>query len=369
MRKAFKYRIWANKGQETKLESLFDSARFLYNCALEHRIGCWKQWKKSINYYDQANSLKEIRDFDEGIAQLNFSTSQDILRRLDKAFQAFFRRIKTGDTPGFPRFKGKDRFDSITFPAYGDGVKLKRKKLYIQNIGQVRLRLHRELEGSIKTVTIKREAGHFYAVFSCADVTAKILPISDTQVGIDVGIKSLAVLSTGEIIDNPKHLKQSESQLKELQSQHSKKRTRRTKKKLNRLHAKVGNQRKDFLHKLSRQIVDRFGFIFVEALNTKRMASGENSTLNKYIHDAAWSFFFNCLSYKAEEAGRKLIKVNPKNTTQICSQCGLLVQKDLSVRVHKCSCGLKIDRDLNAALNILGLGRSLCSKQEAVCFS
>jgi len=367
MRKAFKYRLWTNKGQETKLESLFDSARFLYNCALEHRIVCWKQWKKSINYYDQANSLKEIRSFDDGIAQLNFSASQDILRRLDKAFQAFFRRIKTVEKPGFPRFKGRDRFDSITFPCYGDGVKLKGTKLYLQNIGQVRLRLHRELEGKIKTVTIKREAGHFYAVFSCDDVIPEVLPVSDSEVGIDVGIKSLAVLSTGEIIDNPKHLKQSESKLKELQSQHSKKRTRKTRKKLVRLHTKVSNQRKDFLHKLSRQIVDRFGFIFVETLNTKRMASGENSTLNKYIHDAAWSFFFNCLSYKAEEAGRKLIKVNPRNTTQICSHCGLIVPKDLSVRVHDCSCGLKIDRDLNAALNILKLGRSFCSKQEAVC--
>ena len=334
MRKAFKYRLWTKKGHEKALESLFDSARFLYNCALEHRVVCWKQSRKSINYYDQANSLKEIRGFDEGLARLNCSASQDILRRLDKSFRAFFGRIKKGDTAGFPRFKGKDRFDSITFPSYGDGVRLKGKRLYIQNVGQVRIRLHREIEGKIKTVAIKREAGHFYAVFSCDEVEPKPLPVSSKEIGIDVGIKSLAVLSNGEVIDNPKHLKRSESKLKELQRKHSAKRTRKTRKKLTSLHARVGNQRKDFLHKLSRDLINRFGFICIEDLKPKNMVKGNLPVLNKYINDAAWSTFSNLLSYKAEEAGRKLVRVNPRNTTQMCSNCGQIVQKDLSVRVH-----------------------------------
>jgi putative transposase len=366
MIKAFKYRLFTNKTQETKLGNLFDSARFLYNNALEHRVVCWKQWRKSVNYYDQANTLKEIRSFDEGIAQLNYSASQDILRRLDKAFQAFFRRIQIGDTPGFPRFKGRDRFNSITFPAYGDGIKLKNGKLYIQNVGTVRIKLHRNLEGKIKTVAIRRQNGHFYAAFSCDEAETQPLAPCANEIGIDVGIKSLAVLSNGEIIDNPKHLKQSEDKLKEIQQQHSKKRTKNSRKKLSRLHAKVGNQRKDFLHKLSRKIVNRFGFIYIEDLKPKQMVSGNHKVLNKYINDAAWSMFFNMLSYKAEEAGRKIIKVNPKGTTQRCSACGKIVPKDLSVRIHSCSCGLNICRDLNAAKNIFMLGHSiLVSSKEA----
>lgn len=369
MRKAFKYRLFTNKTQEAKLERLFDSARFLFNNALEHRIVCWKQWRKSINYYDQANTLKEIRSFDEGIAKLNYSASQDILRRLDKSFQAFFRRIKTGDKPGFPRFKGKDRFHSITFPSYGDGIKLKSGKLYIQNVGSARIKLHRDIEGRIKTVSVKRQNGHFYAVFSCDEIEAQILPPCSDEVGIDVGVKSFAALSTGEIIDNPKHLKHSEEKLKDLQRKHSQKRTRKTRKKLSRLHAKVGNQRKDFLHKLSRNIVNRFGFIFIEDLKPQKMMNGNHKVLNRYIQDAAWSLFFNFVSYKAEWAGRKRIKVNPAGTTQECSRCGRIVQKDLSVRVHECSCGLKINRDTNSSLNILRRGHRLCFEQEAVCFS
>ena len=352
------------------MESLFDSARFLYNNALEQRILYWNQWRKSINYYDQANELKEIRDFDEGIAQLNFSASQSILRRLDKAFQAFFRRVKTGNSkPGFPRFKGRDRFHSITFPVYGDGIRIKNGKLYIQNVGMIRIKLHRNLEGKTKTVTIKRQGEHFYAAFSCDDVTPRLLPPRSDEVGIDVGIKSFAAMSNGEIIDNPKYLKQSEEKLKELHRKHSAKRTRKTKKNLSRLHAKVGNQRANFLHELSRNIVNRFGFIFVENLKSKKMVTGNYKVLNKYINDAAWSLFFNLLSYKAEEAGRLLIKVNPKGTTQSCAKCGGIVPKDLSVRIHDCFCGFKTSRDHNAALNILRAGQVLCSMQEAVCFS
>ena len=369
MRKSFKYRLFTNQTQEASLNKLLDSAHFLYNCALEQRIVCWKQQHKSINYYDQANELKEIRSFDKGIAQLNFSATQNLLKRLDKAFQAFFRNIKQGKTPGFPRFKGKDRFHSITFPAYGDGIKIKKGKLYIQNVGHIRIKFHRDLKGTIKTVTLKKQNGRFYASFSCDNVPRNILPDSTKEIGIDVGIKSFAVMSDGRIIDNPKYLKQSETKLKESQSRYSKKRSKNLKRKLNRLHEKVSNQRKDFQHKLSRKIVNTFGSIFVEDLKPNRMVKNSSRTLNKYINDAAWSQFFNFLSYKAEEAGRIFVKVNPKNTTQQCSQCGKLVPKDLSVRIHNCSCGLKISRDLNAAFNILRRGQRLCVSQEAVCFS
>lgn len=370
MKKSFKYRLFTNKTQEFKLDKLFSSARFLYNCALEQRIICYKQWHKSINYYDQANTLKEIRSFDEGIAQLNFSVSQNVLRQLDKAFQAFFKRIKQGDKPGFPRFKGINRFRSITFPAYGDGIKLKSEKLYVQNVGHIRIKLHRNIEGIIKTVTIKKHNGRFYASFSCNEVSQNILTASDKEIGIDVGIKAFAVMSDGQTIGNPKYMKQSETKLKEIQSRYSKKRSKNLKKKLSRLHEKISNQRKDFQHKLSRTIINKFGFIFVEKLQPKQMVKNNFKVLNKHINDAAWTQFFSLLRYKAESAGRVLVEVNPKNTTQACSGCGKIVPKDLSVRVHDCHyCGLVLDRDHNAAKNILRLGHSLCFKQEAVCFS
>ena len=365
MKKSFKYRLFTQKSQETKLNNMLDSARFLYNCALEQRVVCWKQWRKSVNYYDQANALKEIRSLDEGIAQLNCSASQDILRRLDKSFQAFFRRIKTGNTPpGFPRFKSRNRFNSITFPAYGDGIKLKNGKFYIQNVGNVRIKLHREISGSIKTVTIRRTNNKWYACFSC-EVEFKPLPASGKTVGIDVGLSSFATLSTGEKIVNPRFFKTDEVKLTKAQRRLSKE-TKGTssrakqRKKVSRIHEKIANRRNDFAHKLSRNLVDMFQVIAFEKLNIKGMMENHPKVfgykLNKSIFDVAWSQFTQLTSAKAEWAGRKVIFVNPRNTSKMCSRCGRLVEKTLADRVHHCSCGLVLDRDENAAINILSLG-------------
>ena len=365
MKKSFKYRLFTQKSQETKLNNMLDSARFLYNCALEQRVVCWKQWRKSVNYYDQANALKEIRSLDEGIAQLNYSASQDILRRLDKSFQAFFRRIKTGNTPpGFPRFKSRNRFNSITFPTYGDGIKLKNGKFYIQNVGNVRIKLHREISGSIKTVTIRRTNNKWYACFSC-EVEFKPLPASGKTVGIDVGLSSFATLSTGEKIANPRFFKTDEIKLTKAQRRLSKE-TKGTssrakqRKKVSRIHEKIANRRNDFAHKLSRNLVDMFQVIAFEKLNIKGMMENHLKVfgykLNKSIFDVAWSQFTQLTSAKAEWAGRKVIFVNPRNTSKMCSRCGRLVEKTLADRVHHCSCGLVLDRDENAAINILSLG-------------
>ena len=365
MKKSFKYRLFTQKSQETKLNNMLDSARFLYNCALEQRVVCWKQWRKSVNYYDQANALKEIRSLDEGIAQLNYSASQDILRRLDKSFQAFFRRIKTGNTPpGFPRFKSRNRFNSITFPTYGDGIKLKNGKFYIQNVGNVRIKLHREISGLIKTVTIRRTNNKWYACFSC-EVEFKPLPASGKTVGIDVGLSSFATLSTGEKIANPRFFKTDEVKLTKAQRRLSKE-TKGTssrakqRKKVSRIHEKIANRRNDFAHKLSRNLVDMFQVIAFEKLNIKGMMENHSKVfgykLNKSIFDVAWSQFTQLTSAKAEWAGRKVIFVNPRNTSKMCSRCGRLVEKTLADRVHHCSCGLVLDRDENAAINILSLG-------------
>lgn len=379
VRKSFLYRLYPHKNQSDKLSNLLDTARHLYNAALQERRDAWKSHRKSLNYYDQANELKELREYFPDVAQLNFSATQDILRRLDKSFKGFFRRIKNGEKAGYPRFKGRDQFNSITFPTYGDGIKIKDGRLYIQNVGLVKIKIHRTLEGEVDTVAIKQACGKWYAVFSDT-VDVEPLPISNRQVGIDVGLESFAVTSDGEYIENPRYLKKSQAELRVAQRKvaRRKKGGYNRRKAINLLakqHLKISNQRKDFLHKVARNIVDTYGYIAVEKLQIRNML--DNHCLARSISDASWGKFLSILSYKAEYAGRRFTQVNPNGTSQTCSNCGFKVPKDLSVRIHNCpNCGVSLHRDYNSALNVLALGRSVwgvtwnnssCVPQEAVC--
>lgn len=382
MRKAFFYRLYPSKLQAEKLQVLLNIARAFYNAGLQERRDAWQKNHISLNYCNQANQIKEVRDTNPEYALLNYSATQDILRRLDKAFKAFFRRVKRGDDePGYPRFKGRNRFDSITFPTYGDGIKLKNNRLYVLNVGEVKIKLHRSLEGETKTATIKRQCDKWYAIFSNI-VEVEPLPQSDRQVGIDVGLTSYAVTSDNETIENPRYLREAEAALRKAHrkvSRHKKGGHNRHKaaKLLSKQYEKVSNQRKDFAHKLARNIVNTYGWIAVEDLQIANMV--RNHHLSKSISDAGWGMFLNVLEYKAEEAGRQFVRVNPNGTTQRCSNCGTIVPKTLSVRIHRCPvCGLVVPRDYNSALDILRLGRSLwdktwsngsCVSQEAVCFS
>jgi len=378
MRKAFLYRLYTSKAQSEKMDSLLHTARELYNAALQERRDAWRGHHKSLNYYDQAKELKEIRIAIPEVAQLNFSATQDMLRRLDKSFKAFFRRIKSGETAGFPRFKGRDRFDSITFPTYGDGIKIKGNRLYVQNVGLLKIKMHRVLEGEINTATIKRECGKWYVVFSNT-VEIEPLPLSDKAVGIDVGLESFAVTSDGEYIENPRYLREAEAILRISQRSVSrKKKGGRNRRKavilLAKNHLKVKRQRADFAHKVADNLVKNYGRIAVEDLRIKNMV--RNHHLARSISDAGWGQFVSILSYKAEYAGREFVQVNPNGTSQICSGCGATVKKSLSTRIHNCpACGLSLNRDFNAALNIKRLGLSLwdstcentqCVSQEAV---
>lgn len=381
MRKSFLYRLYPNEIQAEKLKGLLNIARELYNACLQERRDAWKMQGKSLNYYDQANELKELRQAIPEVATLNYSATQDMLRRLDKSFKAFFKRIKQGEKPGYPRFKGYNRFNSITFPTYGDGVKLKDNRLYVQNVGLIKIKMHRDLEGQINTVTLKRVCDKWYAVFSNT-IEIEPLPTSNKSVGIDVGIESFAVTSDGEFIENPHYLRDSQRELRVLQRRVARRKKggsnrRKAVKILAKQHLKIRNQRKDFAHKVSRQIVNLYGYIAVEDLQIKNMV--RNHHLAQSISDAGWGEFLDFLSYKAEWAGRKFVKVNPNGTSQTCSVCGIKVPKDLSVRIHNCpNCGISLHRDFNSALNILRLGRSLwdltcdtgqCVSREAVCFS
>ena len=378
MRKAFLYRLYVNEKQSDKLDNLLYLARQLYNAALQQRRDAWKYQHKSLNYYDQANQLKEVRNEIPEFAQLNFSATQDMLRRLDKSFKAFFRRVKIGEVAGFPRFKGRNRFDSITFPTYGDGIKIKGNRLYVQNIGLLKIKIHRVLEGEINTVTIKRDCDKWYVVFSNT-VEIELLPVSDKVVGIDVGLESFAVTSDGEYIENPRYLREAEAMLRVSQRSVSRKKKggnnrRKAVKLLAKKHLKVKRQRADFVHKVADNLVKNYGRIAVEDLRIKNMV--RNHHLARSISDVGWGQFVSILSYKAEYAGREFVQVNPNGTSQICSGCGATVKKSLSTRIHNCpACGLCLNRDFNAALNIKRLGLSLwdstcdsgqCVSQEAV---
>jgi putative transposase len=360
MRKTYRYRLYPTAAQTEALDAQLGEACRLYNAALQERRDAYQRGGLSLNYYDQANQLKDIRAAgDLGLA--NFSASQDVLRRVDKTFKAFFRRVKAGLKGGYPRFKTRRRFDSYTFPSWGDGCRLTDAgRLYLQGVGHLKVKWHRPLDGRIKTVAVKRQADKWYACFSI-EYTAEVLPVIDTRIGIDVGLTAFATLSTGEEMPNPRHYRKAQGQLRIAQRRVARrKRGGRNRRKavllLQKAHAHVQNQRADFHHKTAHALVDAYGVIAVEDLNIKGLASG---MLAKSVNDAGWSAFIEKLTTKAEEAGRLLVKVNPRGTSQTCL-CGAAVPKTLSQRWHQCKqCGLSAARDHVSAQLILGQGLCL----------
>jgi len=354
MRLTFKYRLKPTVAQVAFLEGELREAASLYNAALEERVGAWRVCRKSINYYDQASQLKPMR-VDGCLTLTNFSCCQDVLRRVDRAFKAFYRRCKTGQKPGFPRYRSAQRYDSITFPSYGNGCRLlPNGKLRVQGAGNIKVNLHRPLRGTVKTVTVKREAGRWFACFSVECAAQPLLP-SNRATGIDVGLSSFAVLSNGVKIGNPRYYRNAEARLRRCQ-----RKVARRKKGSNRRHEAVQllqranihvcNQRADFQHKLSRQLVNEYGVIAVEDLNVKGLAG---SMLAKSVHDAGWAQFLNYIVYKAASAGRQLVQVDPRGTSQTCV-CGQRVSKTLADRWHDCpACGLSASRDHVSAQVIL----------------
>jgi putative transposase len=364
MRRTFKYRLYPTSAQAQALDAQVNEACRLYNAALDERRSAWRMNRIGIRYLDQANQLKQIRAAgDVGVA--NFSACQDVLRRVDKTFAAFFRRIKAGEKAGYPRFRSRARYDSLTYPSWGDGCALRPSgRLYLQGVGDVKVKWHRALptEARIKTVLAKRAAGHWYVCFSVEMPEPAPLPESSLEIGIDVGLATFVTLSNGFSINNPRHYRAAERALARAQHKlaRRKRRSRRRQKartELARVHQHIANQRRDFHHLVARGLVDVFGKIACEDLNIRGLAS---SMLAKSVHDAGWSQFLSILSSKAECAGRTLVRVNPAGTTQRCSQCGEHVPKTLSQRWHHCpACGLSLGRDPNAARNVLLEGQRL----------
>lgn len=355
MQRTYKFRLYPTKEEQKNIQFTLERCRLLYNRLLAERIAAYKQTGQSLTYFEQKATLPERKQYIPELKNVHSQVLQHVVERLDKAYQAFFRRVKNGEKAGFPRFKPESRYNSFTYPQ--SGFSIEGKHLRLSKIGNVRIRLHRQPQGTIKTCTIMVKNGKYYACFSC-EVESIPLPASEKQIGIDLGISTLAVTSDGERIESPQFLRKSEEKLKRKQRAVSKKkrgsnRRRKAVRELARLHEKVTNQRKDYAHKQSRKLIHEYGLIAFEDLNIQGMV--KNHHLAKSIADSGWNGLVQFVTYKAESAGRQVVKVNPYRTSQRCSNCGEIVPKSLAVRIHQCSCGYVADRDENAAINILKL--------------
>lgn len=368
MLRTFKYQLRPDAQQTQALDDLLRQARELYNGALEQRIAAYQLTGKTVHSTDQWPHFRDLRhEQADTLGKLNASCLQHMLRRLDKAFAAFFGRVKSSEKPGFPRFKSRARFKSLEF-THGDGCKLRvstagRACFYVQNVGAMRLAYHRPVppEGKIKHVVVKQTCGRWYVclMVDLPDPTAKADRPIEKAVGVDMGLKTALALSDGTLIDNPRWLREALARLRHLQRHAARQmkgsqRQRETYGQIAKLHEQIGNQRRDYWHKVARSLVRQHDLIAVEDMRLAFMT--RNSHLSLSAHDAGLNEWRQYLNYKAEEAGVKVVAVNPRNTTQTCSGCGNWVAKDLSVRVHMCTaCGLTVDRDVNAARNILNL--------------
>lgn len=366
----FKYRLYPTRAQRATMQKVLEACRWVYNQALEVRRSTWQERQESLSLYDTIKMLPGWKQQNPSLKQAHSQTLQDACTRVDLAFQHFFRRVRNGETPGFPRFKG-DWYKSFTYPQSGfsfadDG------RLYLSKIGNVKIKLHRPIEGKVKALTVKRDClGNWYACFSC-ELAPEPLPATHKTVGIDLGLTHFAVLSTGEQIDNPRFFRKDEKALAKAQRRLGKctkgtSEYRRCKRVIQHIHQRIANRRENFAHQLSRRLVNENQIIVFEDLDIQQMQNRNFRSLNKSIGDAAWRQLRQYTEYKAVNAGRTCIAIDPRNTSQMCSDCGEIVPKDLSVRVHECPfCDLVLDRDLNAALNILARGLSRLQADSSV---
>ena len=369
MKCTYEYRLYPRPAERRALEALLEHGREVYNAALTQ---CKVVYETTGQHQSALSQWPYFRDWRNAFPDLilNASSLQHILRRLDKAYAAFFRRIKAGETPGHPRFKGETRFNSIEY-TYGDGVKLEydeafdRFVLRVQNVGNIKVKLHRFVphDATIKQVVIKRKASGWYVYLQldCPD-PLPVEPNGLPAVGADMGLLRLLTLSDGTLIDNPRWLRDALDELRRAQRRLARalkgSQNRKDKRQIvARLHEHVANVRRDFWHKLTHWLVHHYGLIVLEDLSLNFML--RNAHLSLSAHDAGLGLFRQLLDYKAESAGSHVTTVNAAYTSQACSGCGVMVEKDLSVRVHRCpECSLELDRDLNAARNILNLAFS-----------
>lgn len=394
MRKAFKFRLYPTKKQEKLLFWTLTRCRELYNAALQERKEAYEMAGKSISYYEQKRDLVEIKAaLRPEYQDIHSQVVQDVLLRLKRAFDHFFRRVKNGEEPGYPRFQGRNRYHSFTYPQGGYSL-THDHRVCLSKIGSIKMILHRKMEGTIKTCTIEYQAGQWYVVFSCELDQPEPLPPLESEIGIDLGITHFAAISDGTFIESPRFFCQAQRDLKRKQHALSRKkrgshRREKARKVIAKAHRKVANQRRDFHHKQANKLVKEHQVIVFEELQLTNLVRSpkakqdENGMylpngaaakggLNKSMLDAGWGQFVQIVTSKAAWAGRVVAKINPMKTSQICSACGKQgPHKDLDERIHICiHCGVVLDRDENAAINIYTawkrptLWASLCGKRD-----
>ncbi len=359
MLKAYKYRLYPSKAQQLLLEQTLETCRRWYNICLAERKEAYENERRSVGKFEQLRHVKELKQSNPYAANVHSHILQIVVQDLDKAFQSFFRRVKAGEKAGYPRFKGRNRFDSFGLKEYGNGFKLEGRRLKLSGMGRLRVRWYRPIEGEIKTVRICRQAGKWYACFVC-EVNEQPLEPTGQVVGIDVGVHHLLATSDNEVVDNPRWYRNAQAKLRILQRKVSRRaiggsNRRKAVLALQRQHEYISNSRKDFLNKLAHSLIVRYDFIALEDLQINGMV--RNHHLSKSILDAGWGYLKQRLADKAVEAGRQVVLVNPSYTSKTCSSCGELFEGlSLADRWIECSCGLSVDRDVNAALNIKRAG-------------
>jgi putative transposase len=361
MFKTYQYRLYPSKAQQILLEQTRETCRRWYNTCLAVRKEAYENEKRSVGKFEQLRKGKELKQSNPYASNIYSHVLQNVVQDVDKAFQSFFRNVKAGEKVGYPRFKGKNRFDSFGLKEYGNGFKLEGRRLKLSSIGRVRVRWHRPIEGEIKTVRIGRQAGKWYACFAC-DVPAQPLEPTGQSVGIDVGVPHLLATSDNEVVDNPRWYRTTQAKLRILQRRVSRRtmggsNRRKAVFALQRQHEFIANSRKDFLNKPAHSLIARYDCIALEDVQIDGMVC--NRCLSKNILDAGWGFLKQHLADKAVEAGCQIVLVNPSYISETCSSCGVLFESlSLTDRWIECSCGLSVDRDVNVALNTLWVGQA-----------
>ena len=382
-----RYLLQPTAGQRVRLDHLLWEQRKLYNRCLEERKTAWQGEGRSLSRYEQFAGLNGMAKTDpEGLGRYGTCVARGTLTRLDLAFKSFYRRCKAGEKPGHPRFKGRWRWDSVSYPD-SSGWRLNEDsgRLYLLGIGHVKLRLHRRLPGRPKTATVKREAKRWWVVVQCDRVEPKALPATGAEVGIDLGVASVLTTSDGNHAANPRFARRAADALATAQrdlatKKRGSKRRRRAVERVGTHHRKVANCRRDHAHQLSRSLVNAYDLIAHEDLhitNMVRSASGtveapgtnvaQKSGLNRSIHDAGWGQLLSFVAYKAEDAGREVIAVDPRNTSRTCSACGHVEAGNRLTQAAFCclACGHSAHADENAAINILRAGQAQRLGREA----
>ena len=362
MRQAFLYRLYPSKAQARLLDSTLETCRRFYNDCLQQRKQAWQLEQRTVGKVEQLRRVKERKATNPHYKGVHSHVLQTVVQDLDKAFDAFFRRVQVGGEPGYPRFRSRHRWRSFGFKEYSNGFKLDERRLRLSGIGRVAVRWHRPLQGQIKTVRICKKAGKWYASFSCVVETPAPLRATGKDVGIDVGLSSLICTSEGEKVEQPRLYRKAQRRLRVAQRRVARRKKggsnrRKAVVMLQNRHEQVANQRKDYLNKLACDLVERHDKIALEDLAITRMVHGN---LAKSILDASWGYLVQRLHDKAESAGRVVVLVDPHGTSKTCSGCGRTFEGlTLKDRWVTCSCGVSLDRDHNAAINIKNRGGRL----------